>query len=156
MLNVRHQAQKGFCGIFVGIPQHQKGYLVYVPHIRNIISLYNIVFDVSFSSALEYTSQPYTEAMDMLPDVSYILYATSSRKKSSDIITFANFEEKILLSETRDSIENGDKSDDDSTLALLISEEEMDVISSGGKFYDELTMLEDIRYGSQSHPSIIF
>ena len=27
-LNMRHQAQKGFCGIFVGIPQHQKGYLV--------------------------------------------------------------------------------------------------------------------------------
>ena len=27
-LNIRHQAQKGFRGIFVGIPQHQKGYLV--------------------------------------------------------------------------------------------------------------------------------
>ena len=27
-LNMRHQAQKGFRGIFVGIPQHQKGYLV--------------------------------------------------------------------------------------------------------------------------------
>ena len=23
-LNMRHQAQKGFCGIFVGIPKHQK------------------------------------------------------------------------------------------------------------------------------------
>ena len=23
-LNMRHQAQKGFCGIFVGIPEHQK------------------------------------------------------------------------------------------------------------------------------------
>ena len=30
MLNMRHQAQKGFYGIFVGIPEHQKGYLVYV------------------------------------------------------------------------------------------------------------------------------
>ena len=27
-LNMRHQSQKGFCGIFVGIPQHQKVYLV--------------------------------------------------------------------------------------------------------------------------------
>ena len=27
-LNMRHQAQKVFCGIFAGIPQHQKGYLV--------------------------------------------------------------------------------------------------------------------------------
>ena len=37
-LNMRHQAQKGFCGIFVGIPQHQKGYLVYIPSTRNVIS----------------------------------------------------------------------------------------------------------------------
>ena len=27
-LNMRHQAQKGFRGIFVSIPEHQKGYLV--------------------------------------------------------------------------------------------------------------------------------
>ena len=43
-LNMRHQAQKGFCGIFVGIPQHQKGYIVYVPSIRKIISSYDIFF----------------------------------------------------------------------------------------------------------------
>ena len=36
-LNMRHQAQKGFRGIFVGIPQHQKGYLVYVPSTREVI-----------------------------------------------------------------------------------------------------------------------
>ena len=30
-LNMRHQAQKRFRGIFIGIPEHQKGYLVYVP-----------------------------------------------------------------------------------------------------------------------------
>ena len=43
-LNMRHQAQKGFCGIFVGIPQHQKGYLVYVPSTSKIISSYGVVF----------------------------------------------------------------------------------------------------------------
>ena len=43
-LNMRHQAQKGFCGIFVGIPQHQKGYLEYVPSTRKIISSYDVVF----------------------------------------------------------------------------------------------------------------
>ena len=59
-LNTRHQAQKGFCGIFVGIPQHQKGYLVYLPSTRKIISSYDVVFDESFSSALAYTSQPYS------------------------------------------------------------------------------------------------
>ena len=44
-LNMRHQAQKGFRGMFVGIPEHQKGYLVYVPSTRKIISSYDVVFD---------------------------------------------------------------------------------------------------------------
>ena len=68
-LNMRHQSQKGFCGIFVGIPEHQKGYFVYVPSTRNIISSYNVVFDESISSALAYTSQSYSEAMAMRPEV---------------------------------------------------------------------------------------
>ena len=42
-LNMRHQAQKGFRGIFVGIPLHQKGYLVYVQGIRKIISSYDVL-----------------------------------------------------------------------------------------------------------------
>ena len=50
-LNMRHQGQKGFCGIFVGIPEHQEEYLVYVPSTRNIIYSYDVVFDESFSSA---------------------------------------------------------------------------------------------------------
>ena len=40
-LNIRHQVQKGFRSIFVVIPQHQKGYLVYVPSTRKIISSYD-------------------------------------------------------------------------------------------------------------------
>ena len=59
-LNMRHQAQKGFLCIFVGIPQHQKGYLVYVPSTRKIISSYDIVFDESFSTVLAYRSRPYS------------------------------------------------------------------------------------------------
>ena len=47
-LNMRHQAQKWFYGIFVGIPEHQKGYLVYVPSTRKIISSYDVVFDEKF------------------------------------------------------------------------------------------------------------
>ena len=43
-LNMHHQAQNCFHGIFVGIPQHQKGYLVYVPSTRKIISPYDVFF----------------------------------------------------------------------------------------------------------------
>ena len=78
---MRHQAKKRFRGIFVGIPEHQKGYLVYVPSTRKIISSYDVVFDESFSSALAYTSQPYSEAMVMRPAVMYTPYGTSLREK---------------------------------------------------------------------------
>ena len=44
-LNMHHQAQKYFRGIFVGIPENQKGYIVYVPSTRKIISSYDVVFD---------------------------------------------------------------------------------------------------------------
>ena len=43
-LNMCLQAQKGFCGIFLGIPQYQNMYLVYVPHKQNIVPSYSIVF----------------------------------------------------------------------------------------------------------------
>ena len=78
-LNMRDQAQKGFCGIFNGITENQKGYLVYIPSTRKIIYSYDVVFDESFSSALAYTSQPYSEAMVMCLAVTYNPYATSSR-----------------------------------------------------------------------------
>ena len=98
---MRHQAHKFFRGIFVGIPHHQKGYLVYVPCTSKIIYPYIVVFGDSLSSTLEYTSQPYAEAMAMHPAVSYTFYATSSREKTGDIITFVQFEEGGLLSETQ-------------------------------------------------------
>ena len=44
-LNMRHQAQKCFCGIFIGITQYQKVYLVYLPRTRKIITSYDVVFD---------------------------------------------------------------------------------------------------------------
>ena len=92
-LNMRHQAQKGFRGIFVGIPEHQKGYLVYIPSTRNIISSYDVLFDGSVSSALAYTSRPYSEAMVMRPAVTHTPYGTFSRDQTGDIIPFAQFEE---------------------------------------------------------------
>ena len=105
---MRHQAQKGFRGIFVGIPEHQKGYLVYIPSTRKVISSYNVLFDECFSSALSYTSQPYSEAMAMRPSVTYTLYATSSKEQTGDVIMFTQFEEGNLLTETRNNIERGD------------------------------------------------
>ena len=90
-LNMRHQAQKGFCRIFVGIPQHQKGYLVYVPSTRKVILSYNVKFDDIFVSALSYSSRPYAEAVAMRPAVMYTPYATSTQQQliKLGIIMFA-------------------------------------------------------------------
>ena len=88
-----HQAQKGFRGIFVGIPQHQKGYLMYVPSTRKVIYSYDVVFYENFSGGLSYTSRPYSEAMVMRLVVTYTQYATSSKEQTGDIITFPQFEE---------------------------------------------------------------
>ena len=82
--------------LHVEIPRHQKEFFVYVPSTRKIIYSYDVVFDESFSIALAYTSQPYSEAMVMRPAVTYTPYGTSSREQTGDIITFANFEEGII------------------------------------------------------------
>ena len=54
---------------------------MYVPSTRKIIFSHDVVFDESFSSALAYKSQPYSEAMAMRPDVTYTPCATSLRGK---------------------------------------------------------------------------
>ena len=107
-LNMRHQAQKGFRGIFVGILENQKGYLVYVTSARKVISSYDVMFEESFSSALLYTSRPYSEVMVVRPVVTYTPYVTSSREKTGNVITFAQFEEGNILTETRNDAESGE------------------------------------------------
>ena len=153
-LNMCHQAQKGFCGIFVGIPEHQKVYFVYVPSTRKVISSYDVVFDEKKSSALSYTSQPYSEAMAMRPAVTYTPYATSSKEQTGDVITFAQFEEGNILTKTRNDAESGDKSDKESN---MMSEQDMDAINCGDESDHDLIsteMLEDIHDGSQTHPTV--
>ena len=44
---------------------------MYVPSSRKIVSSYDVVFDEIFSSALAYTSQPYSEAMAVRLAVTY-------------------------------------------------------------------------------------
>ena len=120
--------QKGFHDISVGIPDHQKGYLLYVPSTRKIISSYDVVFDESFSSAFVYMSQPNSEAMAMRPSVTYTPYATSSKEQNRNVITFAQFEEGDILTKTRNNAESGDESDNES---IIMSKQDMDAINYG-------------------------
>ena len=52
--------------------------------------------------------------------VSYIPYYTSSKEQTGNIITFTQFEEEDLLSETHNNTKSGNKYDDNTTLALII------------------------------------
>ena len=76
-----HKSQKVFGAIFIGIPQHQKMYLIYVPSIWKIFSSHDVVFDKMFYSALEYPSYLYPEALVTRSVVLYIPYATSYHEK---------------------------------------------------------------------------
>ena len=89
---------------------------MYVPSTRKVILSYDVVFDKKNSSALSYTSRPYSEAMVMRPAVTYAPYAASSKEKTGDVITFAQLEERNLLTETRNDTESGDESDSESIM----------------------------------------
>ena len=104
---------------------------MYVPSTRKIISLYDVVFDESFSSALAHMSLPYSEAMAVRPEVTYTPCVTFLTGKTGDIITFTQFEEGKILSETCNDAKSDDESDDDLIIPPLLSEEEMDVMDSG-------------------------
>ena len=95
--------------------------------------------------------------MAMRPAVTYTPCATSTREQTGDIITFAQFGEGNLLSETSEDAEIDDKSDDDSIMPPLLSLEEMDAIYYGDESdHDPISMemLEDIRDRSQSHTNV--
>ena len=103
---------------------------------------------------VSYTSRPYAEAMVMRPAVTYTPYATSSKEQTGDVITFAQFEEVNLLSETRNDTKSGDESNSESIMA---SEKDMENLDETEKFDDNLIStdtLHDIRDGNQTHLKI--
>ena len=67
----------------------------------------------------------------MPPDVSYIPYDISLREQTGNIIKFAQFEQRNLLSKTHDDWACGNKTNDNSIMPPIISEEEMDAMYSG-------------------------
>ena len=117
---------------------------MYVPSTRKVMSSYDVVFDESFSRALSYTSRPYAEAMAMCTTVTYTPYATTSKEQTGNVITFTQFEEGNLLTETRNDTESGDESDRES---IMMSKKYTENIDEKEKFDDALIgteMLHDI------------
>ena len=123
---------------------------MYVPSTRKIVLSYDVVFDESFSSALSYTSRPYAEAVAMRPTVTYTPYTTSSKEQTGDVISFAQFEEGNLISETCNDTESDDQSDSES---IMMSEKDMENLDEKEKFDDNLISTEtlhEIRDGNHN------
>ena len=92
--------------------------------------------------------------MAMRPSVIYTPYATSSKEQTGDVITFAQFEEGRILTETCNDAESGDESNSES---LMMNEQDMENIDSNENSDRDLIsteMLEDISDGSQTYPTI--
>ena len=78
----------------------------------------------------------------------------SSKEQTGDGITFAQFEEGNLLSETSNDTESGEESDSES---IMMSEKDMENIDENeNSDHDIITTetLEDMRDGNQTHPTI--
>ena len=92
--------------------------------------------------------------MAIRPAVTYTLYATSSKEETDNVITFAQFEEGNILTETRNNSESGDESDNTS---IMLSKQDMENINYGDESDHDLIsteILEYIRDGSQTHPNV--
>ena len=76
------------------------------------------MFDEIFFCLLAYTSQPYSEAMLMRPEVMYTPCATSSTEQTGNKITFTQFEEGNIRTKTRNNAESGDESDNGSIMMI--------------------------------------
>ena len=76
------------------------------------------------------------------------------KKKTGDVITFAQFEEGNILNKTRNDAESGDESNNES---IMMSEQDMEDINYGDESDHDLIsteMSEDTFEGSQTHPNV--
>ena len=93
----------------------------------------------------------------MHPAVTYTPCATSPRKQTGNIISFAQFEQGNISTKNCNNAEIGDESNDNSIMPALLSKEEMDAMNSGDESDHDLIsteMLEEICDGNQSHPKV--
>ena len=73
--------------------------------------------------------------MEIRPAVTYTPYAASSKEQTSDVITFTQFEEGNLLTETCKNTESRDEFDSKS---IMMSKQDMENHDEKEKFDDNL------------------
>ena len=92
--------------------------------------------------------------MAMRLTVTYTPYAKSSKEQTGNVITFTQFKEGNLLTETSNDTESGDEINIES---IMMREQDMKNLDEKEKFDDDLISTEtlhDICDGNQTHPNI--
>ena len=79
----------------------------------------------------------------MRPAVTYTLYATSSKEKTDDVITFKQFEEGNILTETSNDAESRDESNNK---WIIMSEQDTENLNSGDESDHDLIYTEMLEY----------
>ena len=139
VLNMRHQAQKVFRSILVGIQQHKKVYLVYVPSTKNIhmmLFLMKFFYYVSIYVKTLCRSDCYASGY-LIYTLCYILKGTNCWYNHVRTVWRGG-----LSSETRDDAESVDESNENSVMPPLIIEEEMNAMDCSDESEDEHMSIE--------------
>ena len=98
--NVRHQSQKSVRDIFVRIPQHQKGYLIYISSSQNIFR-HMTVYLTKTILVPWHTCHVHIQSHLRRNQRSCTLHIIHHLK---NIITFSQFEEGDLLEKERNLV----------------------------------------------------
>ena len=74
--------------------------------------------------------------MAMRMSVTFIPFVTYPKEQTDNVITFTQFEEGSLLSETCEDAESGDESNDNSITPPILILEESNALDSGDEYED--------------------
>jgi transposase InsO family protein len=66
------QTERGIRGVFIGFPENQKGFLIYVPGTRSICVSGDVFFDERFTSAIARTWQQFPDSLALVPKRSFV------------------------------------------------------------------------------------
>jgi transposase InsO family protein len=92
------QTERGVCGVFIGFPPQQKGYLLFFHHSRTIAVSGDVSFDETFSSAIATTWHRFNDSLLLQPSNSFIPDPDTVLKETGTIENFSS----------DDAIEEGD------------------------------------------------
>jgi len=112
------QTEHGVRVLFIGFDANNKGYLVYCPGSRTIITSEDVTFDKDFSTAIATTWQQHKDALELRPSASTIPMITDTIEHTGDIDDCPELAPAKEGEDDRDDeADDNDNNDDDASAA---------------------------------------